>query len=383
MLDVKKILSRAWHILWNYRMLWVFGFILALTVAGSSGGGNGGGGSSNNYNNNNNNPGNNQPFDKVLPGFSWHDPLGNTPREKVADVLSQFGTAFEKLREQYPVQFQMVIAVAIVGLIMILVFSFIGAILRYVAETATIRMVNEYEQSGVKVGFWQGWKYGWSRASWRLFLINFLVHIPSMLLLGILILIGWWIVTAALSGVQATLVTSLIAGIGLTVISILVTVVLMVILYVVRDFAWRISTLEDAGVMQSLNLAGSMLRRNWKNAGLMWLVMIGIKIAMALIFFLLIIPLLVVSVITSVGGLIVALVPSLLTAGIASLLSAPDFWPWVFAVLIGLPFFGIVAFSPVALVRGWGLTYESSIWTLTYRELKALETVAPAVVDAV
>jgi hypothetical protein len=72
----------------------------------------------------------------------------------------------------------------------------------------------------------------------------------------------------------------------------------------------------------------------------------------------------------------------LLTAGIASLLAAPDYWPWIFAIIIGLPFFAIVTFSPITLVEGWGLTYESSVWTLTYRELKALETVAPLAVEA-
>jgi len=44
-----------------------------------------------------------------------------------------------------------------------------------------------------------------------------------------------------------------------------------------------------------------------------------------------------------------------------------------------MPFFLVVAFSPVLLVSGWGLIHQSSVWTLTYRELKALETVAPAV----
>ncbi|HEX6270403.1 MAG TPA: hypothetical protein VFZ43_09220, partial [Anaerolineales bacterium] len=39
-MDPIKILRRAWHILWNYRTLWVFGLILALATAGSSGGGN-------------------------------------------------------------------------------------------------------------------------------------------------------------------------------------------------------------------------------------------------------------------------------------------------------------------------------------------------------
>jgi hypothetical protein len=32
----KEILKRAWHILWNYKALWVFGFILAVTTISSS-----------------------------------------------------------------------------------------------------------------------------------------------------------------------------------------------------------------------------------------------------------------------------------------------------------------------------------------------------------
>ena len=37
-MDPIKILKRAWHILWSYRALWVFGLILAMAGAGSSGG---------------------------------------------------------------------------------------------------------------------------------------------------------------------------------------------------------------------------------------------------------------------------------------------------------------------------------------------------------
>ena len=42
MIDPIKILQRAWHILWNYRTLWVFGLILALAAGGSFNGGNNG-----------------------------------------------------------------------------------------------------------------------------------------------------------------------------------------------------------------------------------------------------------------------------------------------------------------------------------------------------
>ena len=32
MIDFGKILKRSWYILWNYRVLWIFGLLLALTV---------------------------------------------------------------------------------------------------------------------------------------------------------------------------------------------------------------------------------------------------------------------------------------------------------------------------------------------------------------
>lgn len=373
MLSVTKILKRSWQILWNYRMLWVFGFILALTVGGSSFGNN----SRYTVNDGNNN---NQPQNNRQPGdWNWQGLNGNTPREKLNDAIGKVGAEIQKLQAQYPVEFRMGIAVAITALVVLLILGFIGAILRYVAETASIRMVDEYERSGVKVGFRQGWKYGWSREAWRVFWINFVVHIPSLVLFVILGLIVWWIASAALSGVGSALITSLIAGIGLAFIAILVTVILMVVLYLLRDFAWRTTILEGTGAMESLRLATALVKRNWKSAGLMWLVMIGIKIAWGIAFFILVIPLLIVSVITALGGLVVAVVPSLLTAGVASLLAAPDYWPWIFALVIGLPFFFIVAFSPILLVDGWGKIYESSVWTLTYRELKALETVTPAI----
>ena len=40
MLDITKILKRSWHILWNYRTLWIFGFILALAMGGNNFGNN-------------------------------------------------------------------------------------------------------------------------------------------------------------------------------------------------------------------------------------------------------------------------------------------------------------------------------------------------------
>jgi hypothetical protein len=274
------------------------------------------------------------------------------------------------------------IGVLITFVVMVLLFGILTAVLRYVAETSTIRMVDEYEQSGVKVGFRQAWSYGWSRSAWRLFVVNFIVHLPVLALFGVLILLGWWVFSAVMGGLQSQIISSLIASTGLAFLLIFITVIVMVVLYVLRDFAWRLIVIEGTPALPALRSAAALVRRQWKNIGLMWLVMVGLKIAWAIVFIILLIPLLVVSVFTALGGVLVAVLPALATAGIASLLSAPEYWPWAFAAIIAFPFFLVVAFSPVFLVSGWAQTYQSSTWTLTYRELKALEAVTPEAAPA-
>ncbi|MDX9990953.1 MAG: hypothetical protein RBS68_02785 [Anaerolineales bacterium] len=368
MLNIEKILKRSWHILWNYRTLWIFGFILALAA--------GGGGASGNSNYSSRQDGNNH-SEQVYSPLNPENWQGNTPAEKMSDGFAKMGEAIAQLRADYPVEFQMGIAVAITLFVTGLLFGLVITVLRYLSETATIRMVDEYEQTGLKVGFRQGWKYGWSRISWRLFFIDLIVHLPALFMFVLLMLVTWWIISAALAGVEAALITSLVAGIGLLFLFGFIIFFVMLVLYVVRDFAWRISILENKAVLESLRLAGALIWRNWKNVGLMWLVVVAFNIAWTIIFFVLLFPLLAISMITALGGLLVATLPTLATAGIASLLSAPGYWPWAFALIIGGPLFFLIAFSPILLVSGWALLYQSNLWTLTYRELKAIETVSP------
>ncbi len=364
MFDVKKILSRSWHVLWNYRVLWVFGFILAL----AAGGGNFTGSSNYSFSGN----------DVRTPGSQtqgdWEGLQGDTFAEIVNDGLRQAREGLQMLQEKFPVEFELGIAAVITFFVVAILFGILVAILRYVAETSTIRMVNEYEDTGVKVGFRQGWTYGWTKDAWRLFGVNLVVHLPVLGLFVVLGLVAWRIFTALMDGVEATIISNVIAGIGLSFLAIFVTLAVMAVLYVLRDFAWRMIVLDGMRAMESLRMAWNLALRQWRNVGVMWLVMVGLKIAWGIAFIVLVIPLLIVSIITAAAGVAAALIPTLLTAGITSLFAVPDYWPWIFAGIVGLPFFFVVAFSPILLVGGWGAIFESSVWTLTYRELKALET---------
>jgi len=129
-------------------------------------------------------------------------------------------------------------------------------------------------------------------------------------------------------------------------------------------------------VGESLRRGWALVRENWKNVGLMWLVMIGLGIAWTIVSIIAAIIMLPAVLVTSLIGAILVAAPGLLLVGLFSLfLSGP--LPWIAAALFVLPLFFTIAFSPWLLLGSWQTVYTSTVWTLTYRELKALPAIAP------
>jgi hypothetical protein len=158
--------------------------------------------------------------------------------------------------------------------------------------------------------------------------------------------------------------------------SICVVVILSIFLSLLRNFFWRVAVLEDTGVGESLRRGFAMVREHWKSVGLMWLVMIGLGIAWIIVSILAIIVTIPIVILTSIVAALVAAIPALLLVGIFSLfLTGP--LPWIAAGLFVLPLFFTIAFSPWLLLGSWQSVFTSTVWTLTYRELKALPAIAP------
>jgi len=359
-MDPIKILRRAWYILWNYRVLWIFGLILALATAGSFGG-NGNNGVR--YQSDENNQ---QPTPQSMQEF-----FRNLNREM--EKLFNQGIPEIDISGEMLTTFLWVIGVFIV---LMLVAGIIVAIARYVSETAVIRMVDEYENTGTKMTVRQGFRIGWSRAAWRLFLINLIVHLP-LILMFILFFIAGLIMLAIVGNSNITLnPVSIAAMVGLVFFAIFVVIILSILLNLLRHFFWRVSVLEDAGVRESLRRGFAMVRENWKNVGLMWLVMIGLGIAWAIVSIIAVIITIPLVIVTGIIGAVVAAIPALLLVGIFSLfLGGP--LPWIAAGLFVLPLFFLIAFSPWLLLGSWQTVFTSTVWTLTYREIKALPAIAP------
>jgi hypothetical protein len=73
----------------------------------------------------------------------------------------------------------------------------------------------------------------------------------------------------------------------------------------------------------------------------------------------------------AVPGILVAAIPALLAGGLTSLFLS-GWLPWIVGGVFGLPLFLVIAFSPWLLLGSWQTIFTSTVWTLTYRELKAL-----------
>jgi hypothetical protein len=132
-------------------------------------------------------------------------------------------------------------------------------------------------------------------------------------------------------------------------------------------------------VRSSIRIGYALVRDNWKEVGLFWLILIGLGIAWSIASILLVILLIPVFVVSFVLAGLVAGVPALLAGGFASIF-LPGYWPVVVGVVFGLPLFVLLAGSPILFFEGLVQVFRSTSWTLVYRELKGIKpALAPGV----
>jgi hypothetical protein len=364
MINFGKIIKRAWHILWNYKVLWIFGVLLAITAGGI--GSSGGGSSSYQVNNNGANritaPNlNGQPGVWLQEFNTWAgmniDPIFNHPEQHVGTFIW-------------------------IGVGILLFFLLVGAVMaliRYPTETAVIRMVDELEQTGTKLSFKQGWKLGWSRRAFHMWLIDLIISLPTLLFIGLLVTLGWVVYTSVRNGTTGLAVGGIVAAIGCAFVFILAFIVFMILLTLLRQFFIRQAALEDTSVGEAFRGGWAMFKGNWKSAGLMWLIMLGFRIGVGIagvIAFFVLIP---AYLIMLIPAILVAAIPGLIVFGIASIFTSTTLLAVIIGVLAALPLFFTILFSPVSFISGWYSIFDSNIWTLTYREMKVLQSnVSPA-----
>jgi len=311
-----KILSRAWTLMWHARALWLFGFLFVLA---------GGGGST----------------------FRWTQSGGPSRSSSGRGPIPFPGFTLPHI------DWNTVLWIGLAVLAVLLVLGVLFTILRYLAETALLAGANEIETTGAALTVRRGFRLGWSRPAWRLFLTDLVIHLPLALAALVLLAAGalpllLWLSRQVPLGVIGTVIT-----IGLELLVVLALVLVSLVLSVLMPYLRRRVVLDAQGPLAALRQSARLVRGTFMDTGLMWLLLAGIRIVWGL----LMIPV-----------VLVLLVVAAVVSGVPALLAYAVSQSWVWPLAVGLPLFLLVLVPSAAFVTGLFETYVSTAWTLTYRE---------------
>jgi hypothetical protein len=398
-MDHLEILKRAWAVVWRYRALWLVGLILGATTMSWA------------------EPTllrwrdewdddhistvdihlpnqsiiripgqvrirDNQPVTTIIVNYrhrrdEWQGRPGdvivhwNPPAEYALELVAR--DARGRLKSDMvtiaPQILRWLLAVSIIAAFALLVLLILSRIARYVSEAALLRMVDDHEQSGIKYGFWRGLKLGWSRSAWRIFLVNWCLNALAALAFALLFVPAFMPMALWFTRSEAVRVVGILSTLGLSLAVLALVLVAGSILSVWKRLAWRACALENLSTLKSISRGLAMVRERLKDVGLMWLLMVGLRLVWPLLmvpFVLVLLPLAGLA----AGGSALAL------GGLAQ-----SVWhgaaPWIAAALIGLTVFLTFLLVPLQLLGGIWEAFQSSVWTLTYRELLSAQRAVP------
>ena len=335
-MNYTQIIKRAWQILWHYPALWVIGFLLAF--AGGANGFNPSGQTNFKFDNNNN----------------FRD-FRLTPTGEFSAQIEQFNRFMDSHFGNINVN-TIVTWMIVAGLVLLLLIV-ITVIVKYVALTANIRMVDHLENTGEKVSWRKGLRWGWSRSAFRMWLISLVVVIPTIIFFMLLFGCAAIPVLLGIAGGERTTGVGIVATIGIGFLVFFIVFVVGVIISLWLRFARRECVINNRGVMESIRLGWKTLRKEMKDILVMWLILSGIRIGVTIA----LIPVV----------LILLALSAALAGGIGLLLNSIAANMTLAAILVGVALFILFLAVPMLFVNGLKETYFETSWTLVYRETQA------------
>ncbi len=266
------------------------------------------------------------------------------------------------------------ISVLLVSFGVILVISYlIRTLLRHTSRAALFQMVDGYGDSEQMFGLRRGFRLGWSKVAWKLFLIELVINLPVTLFFSLLLFVT--ISPFFLFGMETiSTSTPIVFGILFLVaagfmVNLLLLLVVGLVLSMVKPVIRLACAVDGLSVFVSITQGFKTFYRRYKDVFITWSVVLVVRFAWTILVipvFLLLLPLLIVMILIGllVGGILAAIV-----AGISSLFVSAVF-AWIIGVIAVLPLFVKITFSPITFLSGLVNVIRSGFWTLSYREFR-------------
>lgn len=329
-INIGEVLSKAWQIIWKFKVLWIFGILAGCSGANRS---------SFNYNFNNrsfNNSG-------QLPDF------------------------FRRFQYMAPGQFFQNIWVQFSGIILGVLFALfclwlVFFVLGLIGRVGLIKGAGQADAGAERLSFAELWT-GSTPYFWRMFGLNLLVGLPFFILFVVLVggtvFAGYWTYMHSAQAGSSTAAAAVLGIIGLVFGGICVISILSILVNMIVEQARNAIVLENLGVFAGLG-------RGWRVFKSAVLTIIVMAVILGLIGW-------VIGLLFAIPAFVIAIpVAAAVMAGAQRAMTLM----WVIAAGCFL------LYLPVLLVlNGILISYTQSVWTLVYRRLTAAP--APAVVEVV
>ena len=126
------------------------------------------------------------------------------------------------------------------------------AVARYVSEVSMIRMVNQNEDTGEKVDVREGFRMGWNRSAFRIFLIDLLFVVSGIVIFLLFGLVAASPLLLLLTHNDGLMVVGGVAAAGMFTLVIFLLILVAIVLAFLMPFFRRAVVLEEMGVMDAI-----------------------------------------------------------------------------------------------------------------------------------
>lgn len=368
-MDTFQIFKKTLKMTWRYRALWLFGFLLALTVSNV--------------------------FWLALDGEDERVALGNRiilpnsnvirfPGEGVTIDFRASDPPEITVEGLGPGWYQALsnelnlgdLSDLLISFGIIVIISFvIHNLFRHTSRAALIRMVDGYGSSEEVVGLRRGFRLGWSRVAWNLFLIDLVINIPVFIFFSLLSFVTvspffLFNIEAISTSTPIVMVILFFVAAGFILVFFLLLAVSL-LLSLVKPIIRQACAVDGLGVFPSISHGFKTFTRRFLDVLLTWFIVIVVRFTWTLLVipvFFLLIPIIIVTLLTGVLAWI--------TAAASVALIADIFMSTIFAWIVGgiaaLPLFLKITFSPVTFLSGLVTVIREGFWTLSYHEFRNL-----------
>lgn len=308
-IDFVEIIKKSFRYILKYKYLWLLGL---LAGGGGIGFGNSG-------------------YTMSQSDFNNFEPLKNSGDVSMQNIGSISGKVLG-VESGINTTIWFILAITILALIILFIYFSITA------RGAIVFSVDKID-SGKDLSFSQAWRGGY-KYFWKILLLSIIfgliIFIPILVFAGIIV---------GLVLLKLT-VTAIILGL----LFLLIFIAFVIYISLIIPYSERILIIENISTLKSITHGIKFFNRNWKNALLMYLILIALNIGASIVLAI------------GLGTIVIVLILiGLLFYAINIILV------WIFGVLAGL---AVLIFLLVA--TGIIQSYNSTVFTLTYREIKKL-----------